>query len=324
MAPTKWQHIRSQIRALVKSDFSYREIAKKLRINKTSVQKWAKMKDGIVCDKPRSGRPTKISPKTKQRIRNLTEDQVGVGIRTVSKKLNFSDSHINRGKRIGVTTVSDHVKSMLWGRLSYKQQLKPMLSAKNVEDRVSFCQWMICDGFADNSQLGKIKRAHILFIDESLIELHDTPNHQNRRIRTADPSTIPQVPVTKFPLKIMVAGGITRYGKTNLHVIPEGKTVDGDYYRTEILPSYIQAMTSGGLCPHPSKAVLMQDGVRAHTAKATLELLKKHNFNVWPDWPGNSPDFNVIEHVWARLQESCFKEPCTRNRQQLNDRVQNE
>ena len=78
------------------------------------------------------------------------------------KKLNFSDSYINWGKQIGVTIVCDHVKSTLWGRLSYKQQLKPMLSAKNVEDRVSFCQQMICDGFTDNSQLGKIKRSHMM------------------------------------------------------------------------------------------------------------------------------------------------------------------
>ena len=54
-----------------------------------------------------------------------------------------------------------------------------MLSAKNVEDRVSFCQRMIRDGFADDSQLGKIKRANFLFTNESPINIQHVSGKNN-------------------------------------------------------------------------------------------------------------------------------------------------
>ena len=68
----------------------------------------------------------------------------------------------------------------------------------------------------------------------------------------------------------------------------------------------------------------MQDGAKAHTAKATLNVLEHENVKVWTDWPGNSPDLNVIEHVWAILQDSVFKEPRPKNREQLINRVTEE
>ena len=68
-------------------------------------------------------------------------------------------------------------------------------------------------------------------------------------------------------------------------------------------------------------AVLMQDGARAHTARASIEKIKEEFNDVWQDWPGNSQDLNVIENVWATLQDSVFEAPRPRNREQLIDRV---
>ncbi|KAJ4425976.1 hypothetical protein ANN_27602 [Periplaneta americana] len=196
-----------------------------------------------------------------------------------------------------------------------------MLSERNISNRIKFCERLLKEGYTEDAPGAKILRAHILFTDESLVELHSIPNRQNARIRTADPSSIKPTQVPKFGVKIMVAGGISRYGKTQLVIVNEKKTVNGEYYCTHILPAYSKVLRDTTKFPKQHIAFLMQDGARAHTAKSTLDTIKNSGIKVWTDWPGNSPDLNPIEHLWSRLQESVFRTPRPRNRNELIARV---
>jgi len=49
--------------------------------------------------------------------------------------------------------------------------------------------------------------------------------------------------------------------------------------------------------------VLQQDGARSHTAKQTMNYLKRKRVEVLEDWPAYSPDLNCIERVWHDLQQ---------------------
>ena len=82
-------------------------------------------------DKGRSGKPYELSPKTKQSIKNLATEKIGVGIRKVAKTLNFSDDFLGRQKHISVSTVQRFVMGTTWVKHAYNERIKPMLSDKN-------------------------------------------------------------------------------------------------------------------------------------------------------------------------------------------------
>lgn len=59
-----------------------KEISQTLKVDRNTVRKWARKNDGDVMDAQRLGRPTKMTPKTKDRVKNLCKNHV-TGIRSV-------------------------------------------------------------------------------------------------------------------------------------------------------------------------------------------------------------------------------------------------
>ena len=70
-------------------------------------------------------------------------------IRSVVKKLDFSNDFQAQNKKVGMTTVRWSVKSTDKGNVAYKELVKYILTAKIVGNRVRFCKRFIYTEFAD-------------------------------------------------------------------------------------------------------------------------------------------------------------------------------
>jgi transposase len=272
-----------------------------------------------------------LTPEIKERITELCKDTWGSSTRMIAKTLN-ADMNSRGDMGISRSSVQRYIRSTDWGRLAYRQQTGFLLTSKNIEDRLNFCDLVFNTGYCDSTHQSDFLLRHILFTDESIIDLFPKPNKQNTRIRTLDPANRSILQIPKHGLKLMVAGGICANGLTDLHVVESKTTVNGKYYREKILPVYLNAKIRASNCDDISKrtlfydqnsVVFMQDGAPAHTANETLDYLRATFLDVWSKgiWPGNSPDLNPVEHLWSILQNSVFIAPKPTNREELIDRI---
>ena len=65
--------------------------------------------------------------------------------------------------------------------------------------------------------------------------------------------------------------GVSKLGKTTLHIVNSGTKVNGEYYRNKLLEMMLPEMRILTLGGH---FIFQQDGERAHTAKDTVAYLK--------------------------------------------------
>lgn len=109
----------------------------------------------------------------------------------------------------------------------------------------------------------------------------------------------------------MIWGVISSKGNGRLHIV-EG-TMRQDQY-LKVLETKLLRQTRDWF--GDGEFVFMHDSAPCHKAKKVTKFLQDHQIQVL-DWPGNSPDLNPIENVWAALKVEISRKKIITTTQEL-------
>ena len=237
---------------------------------------------GTLAPQARSGRPKKLSDRDVRTITTAVKKEPSLSSRAIS--IEFAEKV---GKKITPRTVRRYLTK--YNLRAFRKVKKHLLTKAMKLKRIRWAK-------AQKNQPIEYWD-QVIFSDESCVQIFVGNSIYARRPRNSrlSPQFINQSP--KFPTKLMVWGCFSSLGVGHLKII-DG-TMNSDSYinvlAQKMLPSANQMFLGRNF-------VFQDDSAPCHRSKKTKNWLAENKVVVL-DWPGNSPDLNPIENMWAILKQ---------------------
>lgn len=281
MAPTRELSTeeRAQIVAFSESGMRQIDIANRLMVSQSVVAKTLRKyrERGTFSSAKRQGRPRATTHRTDVMIRRVATIHPMWSAKEIAAELPAATSTRTIQRRL-------HDEFDLKSRRPAK---KPLLSRKNLRDRLAFCRkyrhW--------TAQMWK----SVLFTDESQFHLFENMCKYVRRPRNARFNRRYTLPTVRHSPSVMVWGSFSGRGIGSLHFLPPNTTFRAANYLAmlqEVLPHTMERLGA---------TVLQQDNAPCHKAKIVGAWLRSENIEVL-EWAGQSPDLNPIENLWYSMK----------------------
>jgi transposase len=271
--------IRAQVKLLHDMNFSQVQIANRLKISRCAVQRCISRSQLI--SRKRSGRPKVTSARTDNSILVMCKRSPRASSSKIQLQLPIEEK---------VSTRTIRRRLFCSGFKSRRPAKKPMLTRKNIRDRIYFCNkyknWSPDDW------------ENVMFSDESTFtQFYSFARHVRRPIGSRyDPKYCTSA--VKQSAKLMVWAAFSgKGGRGGIWFMPDGRTINAGVYQTILQDKLLPFRAIHGV------DYFLHDGAPCHMAKSITKWLHDHSVPVIGPWPGSSPDLNPIENLWVQMEK---------------------